>query len=229
MKVALAPYLGKQDIVIGSWNEIMDSGIKLNQSAKRTLRHPKALAYTSAALCIGKSWPEAVNIGVKAYYRNRLSVNPPHPTALEASNFFSYEWNNYFKFSFVRNPYERVVSDYFWRLRMTNEQFSFNQYLKLLLSGKKNRIIHPGGHSNWQMLTINGQLVMDFIGNYERLEKDFIEVTKQLSIPVNGLGAKVKVNKETKDYSNLYSEEEKGIVEDMFQSEIEAFGYEFPY
>lgn len=234
IKVALAPFLGKNDIIIGSINEIIDSGIPINLATKRAFMNPKSIIWATIAKLIGKTWPEAVNIGIKKYYLNRLSKNPPHPTALQVKSAFPYEWNNYFKFAFVRNPYERVVSDYLWRVKTTKQNLEFSDYLNALnnaLNGKKNNssIIHPEAVSNWNMITINDELAIDHIGKYENLEEDFLNITNAIGIKNISLVNKEKVNSVNGNYSHFYGHNEKSIVAELFNKEIKKFGYKFPY
>ena len=230
MKVALASALGQDDIIIGSLNEIIESGIGINKATKRTLIKPKAIVSASLALLVGRSWSESVNIGVKSYYRNRLSLNPPHPTAKEASKYFAYEWKNYFRFAFVRNPYERVVSDYLWRMRITGSKISFLDYLNLLAS--KNHmtgIIHPMATNNFEMISIDGSIDIDFVGRYEKLEEDFLTVTDRIGLRNLRLGHRQKVNPQKEDYGVFYGKQEIEVVSELFSDEISAFGYNYPY
>jgi hypothetical protein len=230
VKVALAPYLGPDDIVIGSWNEILEAGLKLNNTAQAILKTPKARLFYWFGRLSGKLYPEAVNIGIKAFYRGRLSINPPHPTAQEVRSYYSKEWFSYFKFAFTRNPYERTASDYYWRVRMLGKNVSFREYLELLKNkDHKRNIIHPGGASNWDMMAIDGNLAMDFVGRYENLDRDFTHVCNRLGLSIDSMGASEKVNTKTRDYSSLYGEKEKRLVREIFADELDYFGYEFPY
>lgn len=55
-----------------------------------------------------------------------------HATArqlLETKLITEEQWNTYFKFSFVRNPWDRAISDYYWLQKDQNIRGSFKQYL----------------------------------------------------------------------------------------------------
>lgn len=230
MKVDLAPFLGKDDVLIGSWNEVIDSGQPINEHAERVLKTPRAQCFYWAARAKGRSAKDAVNVGIKGYYKWRLSSNPPHPTAKESKSFFMDVWDHYVKFSFVRNPFERLASDYWWRRRVIGKEFTFKKYLELLEGrGKTKGIVHPGGASNWEMIAIDGRLEMDFVGRYEALGEDFSKICERLGIPMYGLPSKKKPKPGTKDYAQLYGPIERRLVSALCAPEIEYFNYGFPY
>ena len=230
IKVALAPHLGQDDLVIGSLHEILEQGISLPEATRKVLRKPKARLFTAAALLKGKSRPEALNIGLKFYYRGKLSSNPPHPSAPEIASFFPYEWREYFKFCIVRNPYERVVSDFLWRRRTTGSGRSFREYLELLEANKKDSpVLHPGGTGNWEMMTIDDEIVVDEVGRYENLQEDFRRITKRAGIPGAELNVQAKAGGGSESYGAYYGTRERELVAQMFGKELEHFDYEFPY
>lgn len=230
LKVALAPHLGPDDVIIGSLNELVERGIELNRATKQVLRSPTAWVHAGAALMVGKSWGEALNIGLKGYYRRKLSVNPPHPTATEAQRYFSNVWDSYFKFAFVRNPYEQTASDYFWRRRMTKSQMGFEEYLQARLTGDdRDPIVHPHAVSNWDMIAIDGRMVMDYIGRYERLTEDFGDTTARLGIGRLALDVREKRGGSRDSYAEIYTPRTRALVSKLCQPEISEFEYEFPY
>lgn len=230
MKVALAPHLGDSDLIIGSLNEIKASGTTLPLAMRQSLSRPSSLVMTAAACILGKSWGEAQNIAVKRRFVKALGSNPPHPPASYAAQYLGPIWSEYVKFCFVRNPYERVVSDYFWRKRLTAGKFDFARYLEALKdrNGKKG-IIHPYGVSNWEMMTIDGNIVVDIIGQYENLSNDFQRITKQLGLPNIKLNNTEKKGNRKEAYGEVYGPKEKALVYELFKREIDYFGYEFPY
>lgn len=117
-------------------------------------------------------------------FRRLWGVNPPHPTAENAARFLGDAWAGYTKFCFVRNPWTRVVSDYYWRQRSISREFSFEVYLEALAGGGRDRhLAHPGNVSNWDMMAINGKLVMDHVGRFETLGEDFRVITEKLGLP----------------------------------------------
>ena len=230
VKLALYPSLGDDDIVIGSLHEILAAGFQLNQKASSDLKTPKAAVFYCAARAIGKNHGEAVNIAIKRIYTNKLSKNPPHPTASEASLYLQDVWSSYYKFGFVRNPYEQVASDYYWRLRSTKKSFSFAEFVESLAARESDSgIVHRGAASNWDMLTIDDKIAVDRIGKYEHLNDDFHAICQHLGLSGVDLEKRSKVGGFRSEYGHLYTDKEKQTVADIYRKEIELFDYQFPF
>ncbi|MEM7452751.1 MAG: sulfotransferase family 2 domain-containing protein [Planctomycetota bacterium] len=229
IKVALAPHLGDDDIVIGSMNEIMKAGGSMNRAARKALYRPAPMLKALAARLAGRSWPEAANIGIKSYYKGRLSVNPPHPSAAEMASFFPEEWNSYYKFAFVRNPFERVVSDYQWRSRSTKKELPFEDYVRQLEQPEtRGAFVHAGGVRNMDMIMLDGRIAVDAVGKFETLVEDFSRITAEAGIKGASLGTREKRSPRV-DLHSFYGPEQIEIVSRIFKDELEAFGYELPF
>ncbi len=230
MKVAIAPHLSGDDIVIGSLNEIMAAGIAPPPAIKQILSQPKSLGIAIGARLSGKKWPEARNIAVKRHFSRALGVNPPHPTAERAASFVGDVWASYTKFCFVRNPWTRVVSDYYWRQRSISRKFSFEAYLEALAGNRRDpHLAHPGNVSNWDMMAIDGKLGMDHVGRFENIDEDFRVITKKLGLPPLALKTAEKAAGKKPDYEALYTPNCRKMVEKMFAQELETFTYEWPF
>ena len=155
-------------------------------------------------------------------------------------------WDNYFKFAFVRNPWDRLSAWYDLILRHlekgNREQIMERIVVQQLVSLSSNfeEFIHNCsenlvekngeragfGYNQIDYLTDDdGQLIVDFIGRYENLESDFKKVlgnivNKSVSLP--------HINKSTrKHYSRYYSKKTRDIVAERYSRDIETFGYCF--
>jgi len=228
MKVAIAPHLSNDDIVIGSLNEILAAGVAPTLAMQKRLSRPVSRGCAAAARLLGKAGPEAQNIALKMSFRRELGPNPPHPTASQAADFLGNSWERYTKFCFVRNPWTRVVSDYYWRQRSSGRRFSFEAYLEAL-AVRDRRIIHSGTVFNWEMMAIGGKVVMDHVGRFERIEKDFREITAKIGLPPLVLKTTEKAANAKPDHSALYTHKCRSMVEKLFALELETFSYEWPF
>ena len=139
---------------------------------------------------------------------------------------FPKETLSYFKFSFVRNPWSRVVSLYNRKegTEMKNKMtfVEFVNWIELATD----TCTRPTPQKNMlDFFKIDNELNMDFIGKLENIQEDFDTVCDKIGIPHQKLTHKNK-NKH-KHYTEYYNEETKQIVAEKFAKDIEYFGYEF--
>lgn len=150
------------------------------------------------------------------------------PTAFQSENF-----QNYFKFAFVRNPWERVVSCYTQKVANKNKKWEF-YYGKCFDKGFNNFVdfidqqdlAKADRHITLQSLLIS-QHELDFIGRLENFSNDF-----QYVLHVIGLRDIIIPKKNATDhkhYSHYYTERTKEIIARKYKKDIEAFGYKFEY
>ncbi|MFW6009256.1 MAG: sulfotransferase family 2 domain-containing protein [archaeon] len=231
--VYLNKYLGPNDLQIGAWGESIKNGNKYNKRFIKdffSINGIKGLLYTFLSKVIfNKKF--TLGLGYKHIYKNKLSKARAHPNAKELIQFAPFEFENYFTFCFVRNPYDRAVSEYKW-ITKNIKGVSFLEYLERLNNPKrpdKEKII-PLNKNSWEFYTINNQVVVDFIGKFENLEKDFEKICKKIGIPFdkNKL-PKAKVSKKGKNFSyrNWYGKREKELVEKIYEKELKYFNYKF--
>ncbi len=142
-----------------------------------------------------------------------------------------------FIFSFVRNPFDRLVSTYHY---LTNGSGSneFDREIGEKLSKdfktfvKKDLAFYlpgggysPDGQTHLTPMTwyIDGNY--DFIGKMENINEDFWRVCDKCCRERITLPVKNKSNH--KHYTEYYDEETKEIVEQLYAKDLETFGYEF--
>ncbi|MFK7830550.1 MAG: sulfotransferase family 2 domain-containing protein [Congregibacter sp.] len=228
VKTAIYPCLGSRDVMVGSVHEAINNGCSLNSGTRRALLSPIGLARFLACRVRGYSVPDCINEAIKARYKGPLGSNPPHATAAVVKAFVGEQiWNSYYKFCFVRNPFEQVISDYFWR--RTNRKrgaFTFDQFLDSLeVNGKDG---FASAVRNWDILTINGEPAVDYIGRYEDLETDFAHACGAAGLPVLSLG------KEKRGQSNFakptfeLNGDQTRRLQKIFVEELEYFDYGLP-
>lgn len=153
----------------------------------------------------------------------------PHHSLGEYSDMLNI--NNFFKFAFVRNPFDRVLSEYFYIKRWNGCLCSKEDFNKKFYSFK--RFIKYGGleccwkwHANNQCeMIFNKDDKLDFIGKFENLQEHFNAVCDNIGISQQQLPYKNK--SKHKHYTEYYDDETKQIVAEKYAKDIEYFGYEF--
>lgn len=237
IKTTLWPHLGDDDIMIGSLDEVLQRGGALNRAARRATWHPRALNVTRKAMlermCRGEGarYRNLVNTAVKARYRRSLFRNPVHSPAKNVQSMFPYEWEHYFKFCFVRNPYEQALSEYSHQRRNSKREFDFDYFIMALTGEVEDRDITPSGLiSNWPLYTIDDQVAVDHIGRYANLEDDFAWLCQRLGIPHRGrlLEEKVENHNRTKNLNDFYDTANSVRVHELYGKEIEHFSFPSP-
>jgi hypothetical protein len=148
------------------------------------------------------------------------------------------DWQGYFKFAFVRNPWDRLVSWYsmitnngpnnrLWKYVLENSR-NFEEFIKNCTQtiydydGEKNCFYNQLDYISDE----GGRSIVDFVGRYETLEEDFQKVCATLNIPHARL-PHIKHKSNHKHYSEYYTPETRAIVAERYQRDIEFFGYTF--
>ena len=125
------------------------------------------------------------------------------------------QYKDYFKFAFVRNPWDRVVSWYSKKKDTNTISVSFKKFLS-------------DYEYLWARLDQTAYKFTkgcDFIGKTENIQQDFDIICDKIKIPKQKLLRKNK--SKHKHYTKYYNEETRQIVAKKYAKDIEYFGYEF--
>jgi hypothetical protein len=127
-------------------------------------------------------------------------------------------WNHYYKFCFVRNPWDRAISTYYWEI-YHNKVDDF----EAILTPKKLQ-------ENWNIYTIQNKIAVDFVGKFESLATDLQQVCDRIGLEWDGWLPKAKgqVRGDRRPYQAVLTPEQAAIVAQYAAPEIEQFGYRFP-
>ena len=136
---------------------------------------------------------------------------------------FKHNPKEYFKFTFVRNPWDRMVSTYFYYNR--HQALSFKEYTTILLSQSASKGWKRHTSCYDYIFDENTTTTIDFIGKIENFEEDFNIVCDKIGIPRRQLTHTNKTNH--KHYTEYYDDETREIVAEKYAKDIEYFGYEF--
>lgn len=156
-------------------------------------------------------------------------------------------YEEYFKFGFVRNPWDRLASCYFNRIKqepITDFRYkegvargfipykkfytgmSFKEFVKAIATIPDNKS-NPHFKSQYTFLTNKkDELIVNYIGKFETLNKDWNYICKKIGIKNCKLGHKMKSGK-SRNYKQYYDEETKAIVAKRFAKDIKMFNYKF--
>ena len=142
------------------------------------------------------------------------------------------KYAEYFKFSFIRNPFDKMVSEFKY---FTNTQYkfpsdsvkkfynnkSFSFFIRNFFTNKTGCRYHK---MNFEQFLYPTEKI-DFIGRFENLQEDFNIVCDKIGIPSKELS---HINKtHHKHYTEYYDDETRQIVAEKYANDIEYFGYKF--
>lgn len=153
-------------------------------------------------------------------------------------------WAEYLRFSFVRNPWDRLVS--WWAMiengrDATGISESPNSFFGYVLENSRtfeefilrctDEIHDADGRKRIfrnqidYLVDENDRVMVDFIGRFERLQQDFDRLTKCLGLPGVELP---RVNTSSHAvYTSYYSSAMAEKVGHLYARDIAAFGYRF--
>ena len=186
-------------------------------------------------------------------------LGPPRLAHLKLHEYTSYNYlspelfEEYFKFTFVRNPWSRTVS--FYKFGGFSEIMSFKEFVENTLP----RLINE---ENWfyapqyDYIYHENRTKIDFVGRFENLHNDFSTICEKLDVPFStlphynkgeirkGRGQLSKPAKKllsdpsryfldgrdeinSKDYKDYYNSSLIRAVEELYQIDIDKFNYDF--
>ncbi|MCA8900574.1 MAG: sulfotransferase family 2 domain-containing protein [Hyphomonas sp.] len=129
-----------------------------------------------------------------------------------------------FKFTFVRNPWDWQVSAYFYAIQ--TRAHSHHEEIRSL--GSFDAFVRyqceRGAPSQSSFVfDQDGRSLMDFVGRFEYLEEDFQTVCQKLGIEA-ALPHR-NASQRDQDWRSYYTDETRALVGDLFRRDIEEFGY----
>lgn len=147
----------------------------------------------------------------------------PHEDVQAIKRHLGAKFDTYFKFGFVRNPWDRAVSVY--SKRFNGEFKDFLRQLKNSTDFDQNAAKAPKRYYLDWFCDENGKQVVDFVGRFEHFERDLVHVCSKLGFVPKTIPRLGPSNH--KHYTEYYDQEGIDIIRRTFDRDIEFFGYEF--
>lgn len=151
---------------------------------------------------------------------------PKHISAHELKNELPDEvFSNYFKFVFVRNPWDLQVSSYFYYLQRPLHplheivnKYSFPEYIEWGTSGEFSL-------QKSLCCDLSGSLLVNFVGHYENLQHDFDAICQTLNIADTKLphfNTSIHQN-----YRYYYDKLTMNMIKEFYQPDLDLWNYRF--
>ena len=162
-----------------------------------------------------------------------LDITRNHKLGKELKKEYNSYWNDYTTFSVVRNPWDRMVSLYFY-YKKNNE--IINLHIKNDIPSTFSNFIHEFNEKRRRWYTTFYQhqanwvyddeenLLVDYVCRFENLNKDVGEIFNKIGINKTLSHERKSVHEHYKTY---YNEETIEIVRNLFEKDIILFDYEY--
>ncbi len=156
-----------------------------------------------------------------------MAIKHGHITAQEIFSVLPSEQSlDYYKFAFVRNPYDRFVSACAF-LNRGNPEFGARptEWMKNALARSQFRqrvLIRPQCS---QLEDANGELAMDFVGRYETLQPSLDELFKHLGLPPTVL--ELRNRSDHRHYRDYFDADLERQVAELYRKDLALFNYSF--
>lgn len=154
--------------------------------------------------------------------RNHEGFTNPHLPAHELRKLVPPEvWNSYFKFCVERNPWDKTLSHY----HMTNHRAGGGLMFDDYMAKETLPVCAP-----LYTAESGSEIIVDRILRYEKLNEELRSVFGQLGVPFDGslnVFAKSEYRSDRRPYQEVYTDEQRRLVEQAFAWEIQTHGYRF--
>ncbi|MEQ6167985.1 sulfotransferase family 2 domain-containing protein [Ekhidna sp. MALMAid0563] len=157
-------------------------------------------------------WLTFITKGKKAQFKN-------HDPAIKAKKYLSQkQWNSYFKFCFERNPYEKLISWYYWNSKRTG--YDLNTFIR-----KRNHHLK----NERELYYINNTFALDKVYKYEKIPDALREISSLLKLEqpleLPEYRAKANVRKDRRPYYEVLTQDQIKYAEEVFAHIFDLCGY----
>lgn len=158
-----------------------------------------------------------------------VNVQHKHTTASQMRELYPKEWEQYFTFTIVRNPWDWLVSRFFWSHLNESKTIptSFNQFINTIdRIREQSKYLRGALDTQISMLSdTEGNIIVNHICKFESLPVDFDYVCDKIGKAKKLLPHTHKTKH--KQYTEYYDDETRQIVAERYTKDIELFGYKF--
>lgn len=157
-----------------------------------------------------------------------------HLTALEViAEIGEPAWREAFKFTIVRNPWDKVVSHYKHRIktnqtRMGEQPITFKDWVAATYSGRREPAYYDQPKMFQQQVewlkNRKDKVEIDYVGRFEDMSGSFAEIARRIGVDAT----LPHLNRtESSDFRSYYDDATIGMIARWFADDIAQFEYRF--
>ncbi len=146
-----------------------------------------------------------------------------------------WRWREYFSFAVVRNPFDLMVSSYFWWIEKAHKFKSLKRPRQRVLAmadfrefvrsdlGRGSINEYRGDIFDW--IALDDEVIVDYVARVETLTEDWRTICDRIGVRGADLPRENRTSRG--DYRQYYDDATAELVAERFRRTIERFGYRF--
>lgn len=204
VEIALSKFCGPDDVITPITPEDEDQRAKLGYRGPQNFRIP-VQTYSF------KDW-----ILTASTLKGRSFYNHTGARAIR-SHVGNATWNAYFKFTFERNPWDKVVSWYYWN-HPKEPRPTISEFVQ---AGKADKI------KGIELYTIDDRIAVDRICFFENLNQEMEAIAQIVGLPENPVlpFAKSGYRSDRRSYREILTDRDRERIARVYAREISLFSY----
>lgn len=151
-------------------------------------------------------------------------VNDNYMNIEQLKDNYPKEFQAYYKWTIIRNPWDREVSLYnALKGKVIPESTTFRDYLNSISQQNLSRTIY---RNQIDYFMADGNIQIDRIIRMEFFESSFLSLAKTINLPVKNV---LHINQTKEPYFKLYDAKNIDLVRKIREKDIEFLNYDYPY
>jgi hypothetical protein len=194
-------------------------------------------------LHIPKTAGTSIEESLYEYHNIDFSDDPHHEMLSYYDNMSKEEYDSFFKFTVIRNPFNLLYSTWAYYVKQNEFDIDFNDWVKWRYKEHYTKYKHlsdnhPAGESNLRITYYmnrhpqtfwltdhDGNFIVDHLVCFENLSEDMGEIADKLKLEDFYLPHANKGQTYGSKYLDKYTQESIDIVKEQFKIDLDLFGY----
>lgn len=142
-----------------------------------------------------------------------------HATATELFNHYgSTKFNNYHKFTIIRNPWDRLLSLYKWN---TNKKYNKKDFINFLPKNNPNEINRAKWTINKFICNNKGDVMVNTLLDFNNLNEEFKSLTEKFNLKIDL--PHINKSKHNFNFNECMDDEVISMVNNLYKIEVDKF------